>query len=42
MRRQIMVEVQRWTAKKKAEIVLQILRQSSTVIDIARQKYGYK
>lgn len=32
-----MVEVQRWTAKKKAEIVLQILRQSATVIDIARQ-----
>lgn len=32
-----MAEVQRWTAKKKAEIVLQILRQSSTIIDVARQ-----
>lgn len=32
-----MAEVQRWTAKKKADIVLQILRQSSTVIDVARQ-----
>ncbi|WP_158904919.1 transposase [Rectinema subterraneum] len=32
-----MAEVQRWTAKKKADIVLQILRQSSTVIDVSRQ-----
>ncbi len=37
MRRQEMAEVQRWTAKKKADIVLQILRQSSTVIDVSRQ-----
>jgi len=32
-----MVEVQRWTAKKKGDIALQILRRSSTVIDVARQ-----
>lgn len=32
-----MGEVQRWTAKKKADIVLQILRQSATIIDVARQ-----
>jgi transposase-like protein len=37
MRRKEMAEVQRWTAKKKADIVLQILRQGSTVIDVARQ-----
>ncbi len=37
MRRRTITEVQRWTAKKKAEIVLQILRQSSAVIDVARQ-----
>jgi transposase-like protein len=28
---------QRWTAKRKAEIILQILRQTTTVIDVARQ-----
>ena len=27
----------RWTAKKKAEIILQILRQSITVVEVARQ-----
>ena len=27
----------RWTAKRKAEIILQILRQTATVIDVARQ-----
>ena len=32
-----MAEIQRWTDKKKADIVLQILRQSSKVIDVARQ-----
>jgi transposase-like protein len=32
-----MAEQQRWTAKRKAEIILQILRQSTTVIDVARQ-----
>jgi len=32
-----MAEIQRWTAKKKADIVLQILRQSSKVIDVAAQ-----
>jgi len=32
-----MTEIQRWTDKKKADIVLQILRQSSKVIDVARQ-----
>ena len=28
---------QRWTAKRKAEIILQILRQTTTVVDVARQ-----
>jgi transposase-like protein len=28
---------QRWTAKKKAEVVLEILRNTTTVIDVARQ-----
>jgi transposase-like protein len=37
MRRKKMTEIQRWTDKKKADIVLQILRQSSKVIDVARQ-----
>lgn len=32
-----MAEQQRWTAKRKAEIILQILRQTTTVIDVARQ-----
>ncbi len=32
-----MAEQQRWTARKKADIVLQILRQTTTVIDVARQ-----
>jgi len=32
-----MGEQQRWTAKRKAEIILQILRQTTTVIDVARQ-----
>lgn len=27
----------RWTAKRKAEIILQVLRQTTTVIDVARQ-----
>ena len=31
-----MGEQQRWTAKRKAEIVLQILCQTTTVIDVAR------
>jgi len=35
-----MAEIQRWTTKKKADIVLEILRQSCTVIDVARQKSG--
>lgn len=26
----------RWTAKRKAEIILQILRQGTTIIDVAR------
>jgi transposase-like protein len=32
-----MGEPQRWTAKRKAELILQILRQATTVIDVARQ-----
>ena len=32
-----MTEQIRWTAKRKAEIVLQILRQTTTVIDTARE-----
>jgi len=32
-----MGEQQRWTAKRKAEVILQILRQTTTVIDVARQ-----
>lgn len=32
-----MGEKQRWTAKRKAEVILQILRQTTTVIDVARQ-----
>jgi transposase-like protein len=28
---------QRWTAKRKAEIILHIIRQTTTVIDVARQ-----
>ena len=32
-----MGEQQRWTAKRKAELILQILRQTTTVIDVARQ-----
>jgi len=28
---------QRWTAKRKADIILQILRQTTTVVDVARQ-----
>jgi len=28
---------QRWTAKRKTEIILQILRQTTTVVDVARQ-----
>jgi transposase-like protein len=32
-----MGEQQRWTAKRKAEIILQILRQTTTVVDVARQ-----
>lgn len=32
-----MGEQQRWTAKRKAEIILQILRQGTSVIDVARQ-----
>ena len=30
-------QLQRWTAKRKADIILQILRQTTTVIDVARQ-----
>ena len=32
-----MGEQQRWTAKRKTELILQILRQTTTVIDVARQ-----
>ena len=32
-----MGEQQRRTAKRKAEIILQILRQTTTVVDVARQ-----
>ena len=32
-----MGEPQRWTAKRKTEVILQILRQTTTVIDVARQ-----
>jgi transposase-like protein len=32
-----MGEPQRWTAKRKTELILQILRQTTTVIDVARQ-----
>jgi transposase-like protein len=32
-----MGEPQRWTAKRKADLILQILRQTTTVIDVARQ-----
>jgi transposase-like protein len=32
-----MGEQQRWTAKRKAEVILQILRQTTTVVDVARQ-----
>jgi transposase-like protein len=32
-----MGEQQRWTAKRKTEIILQILRQTTTVVDVARQ-----
>ncbi len=32
-----MAEQVRWTARRKAEIILQILRQTTTVIDVARQ-----
>ena len=32
-----MGEQQRWTARRKAEIILQILRQTTTVVDVARQ-----
>lgn len=32
-----MAEQQRWTAKRKSEVILQILRQTTTVIDVARQ-----
>jgi len=32
-----MGEQQRWTAKRKAEIILQILRQTTTVVDVTRQ-----
>jgi len=32
-----MAKQQRWTARCKAEIVLQILRQTTTVIDVAMQ-----
>lgn len=32
-----MGEQQRWTAKRKAELILQILRQTTTVVDVARQ-----
>lgn len=28
---------QRWTAKRKADIILQILRQATTVVDVARK-----
>lgn len=28
---------QRWTAKRKTEIILQILQQTTTVVDVARQ-----
>jgi len=37
MRRKKMPEVQKWIAKKKADIVLQIFRQNSTFIDVAWQ-----
>ena len=32
-----MGEQQRWTAKRKTEIILQILRQTTTVVDVVRQ-----
>lgn len=32
-----MAEQQRWTAKRKSEVILQILRQTTTIIDVARQ-----
>ncbi len=32
-----MGEQQRWTAKRKADIILQILRQTTTIIDVAQQ-----
>ena len=32
-----MGEPQRWTAKRKTDLILQILRQTTTVIDVARQ-----
>jgi transposase-like protein len=32
-----MAEQQRWTAKRKSEMILQILRQTTTIIDVARQ-----
>lgn len=32
-----MGEQQRWTARRKADIILQILRQTTTVVDVARQ-----
>ena len=32
-----MSEQQRWTAKRKAEVVLQILRNTITVVDVSRQ-----
>ena len=32
-----MAEQVRWTARRKAEVILQILRQTTTVIDVARQ-----
>ncbi len=32
-----MAEHQRWTARRKSEVILQILRQTTTVIDVARQ-----
>jgi len=32
-----MAEQQRWTANRKSEVILQVLRQTTTVIDVARQ-----
>ncbi len=32
-----MGEQERWTARRKADIILQILRQTTTVVDAARQ-----